>query len=98
MTGDTEIHVNSRRLRTFAARLNSSTLAYQGAMDALQQKLGRLGSSWRDEDFQEFSTAVARVRRELETYIAEAKQAERRILDHAQNAEAIERVRLSDQG
>lgn len=94
MTQESDIVVASERLDAFAAELTATITTYRRSIDMLQESLSRLSRTWRDERFREFSSAFARTRDELEAYIDEARRAREQVLQHAEDARAIERVRL----
>lgn len=94
MTQESDIVVASERLEAFAAELAATIATYRRSLDALQEDISRLSRTWRDDRFREFSAAFARTRGELEAYIEEARRAREQVLRHAEDARAIERVRL----
>ena len=88
------MEVDPKQLKLFADELASTAADYRKCIEALDSSLSRLGSGWRDQQFETFSAEVKKTRHVLERFVQEAAVARRVLLEDAERAEAYQRHTL----
>jgi uncharacterized protein YukE len=85
------MHVDPAKLRLFAEELGRTLAAYKQAMEHLDARLSRLGSSWRDQEFDTFSNELRNTKRTVAEFIQEGEAARASLLRDAERAEDYQR-------
>jgi uncharacterized protein YukE len=88
------VHLDPKEVREFAQQLRGASRYYETVIDRLEANLGRLGKSWRDQQFGEFVDEVATLKTGLRKYIREAEAASAHLGELAEAAEHYARVHL----
>jgi uncharacterized protein YukE len=86
-----EAFVNPERLRSFANLLKGYSDSTANGMANLQTQLRRLGSTWRDHEYERFTQEFQKANSQLETLRAEIDKLIPTLESDAQKAETIHR-------
>ena len=89
-----EMHNDPERLRQFAATLGSSTERIIEDMDQIKAAVARLGSSFRDQGYQEFQTHHQAAHAAVQQFKAECDRIRPELLKDADNLEAYLRIHM----
>jgi uncharacterized protein YukE len=69
-----QVHSDSERLRAFASQLNSFAGVVDEHLGRLRSAVGRLGNSWRDQEFEEFVREFAVTQDRLKRFVEETRR------------------------
>lgn len=69
-----QVHNDSDRLRSFASQLDGFSSVVDEHLTRLRAAISRLGSSWRDQEFEEFAQEFSVTQERLKRFIAETKR------------------------
>lgn len=86
-----QVHVDPVKLRQFAEELGRTLGTYKQALEHLEARLGRLGSTWRDQEFEAFAKEMRNTKRVLADFITEGEAARANLLRDAERAEDYQR-------
>lgn len=86
-----EAFVDPERLRTFSKVLVSYAEHTGNSMGRLQTQLQRLGSTWRDQEYERFAQEFRKTKAQLATLQAEIDKLAPVLESDAQKADAIHR-------
>jgi hypothetical protein len=84
---DNNVHVDPARLRAFSEQILQTLGSYRRSLQQLDTTLGRLGRSWRDEQYTQFRAEVINTRQTIEEFINKANVAREHMLDDAKAAQ-----------
>ena len=85
-----DVYVDPEKLREFARVLKDFSQYAETSFANLNGQLGRLGSSWRDQEFEKFAAHVRKTQGRLKTFATETAKT---IPALEQDAEIIEEYR-----
>ncbi len=86
-------YVDPQKLRDFALSLKILAGFVEERVRELDGRLGRLGQSWRDQEFQKFRDQMRAARRRLSMFAEETKKVAPMLERDAQAAEAYQRIK-----
>lgn len=69
-----QVHNDSDKLRGFASQLDNFSGVVEEHLTRLRAAMGRLGHSWRDQEFEEFAHEFSVTQERLKRFIAETKR------------------------
>jgi uncharacterized protein YukE len=69
-----QVHVDSRKLRSFSRELTDFASVVEDQMSGLKNSLGRLGETWRDQEFEAFINQLSLAQHHLSQFVEEAKR------------------------
>ena len=69
-----QVYVDSQKLRGFARELTDFTHVVEEQMTGLKASLGRLGETWRDQEFHAFVNQLASTQQHLTKFVEETKR------------------------
>lgn len=72
----TQIYVDPEKLRSFARELKSFTEACDNYANALNSKINRLGTTWRDQEYQNFVSHFLPTKELLKKFVEESRRIE----------------------
>lgn len=89
------MHVDPAKLRGFAEELGRTLGAYKQAMEHLDGRLAKLGSTWRDQEFTTFAKEMRNTKRIVAEFIREGEAARSNLMRDAERAEEYQRKHAS---
>jgi uncharacterized protein YukE len=89
-----QIHATPELLREFADDLAQFVGLVDQSTEELRGQLGKLASSWRDSQFQEFSEAFTRTEQDLKTFREQAGHIIPRLREDASTLEQYQKLHL----
>ena len=69
-----EVHNDSEKLRTFGSQLSNFAGGVDEELNRLRGAMGRLSSSWRDQEFEEFVRQFTTTQERLKRLVEETKR------------------------
>jgi uncharacterized protein YukE len=69
-----QVHNDSDKLRAFASQLNAFGGTVDEHMNRLRAAIGRLGNSWRDQEFEEFVNEFFATQERVKRFVEETKR------------------------
>jgi uncharacterized protein YukE len=69
-----QIHSDPEKLREFAGELKRFAAVVDEQMSALKSHLGRLGDTWRDQEFESFIHEFASAQNLLKNFVEETRR------------------------
>lgn len=91
---DNAAHLDPVKVRAFAQDLQGTVAYYKRVIDMMESRLGQLGKTWRDQEYEAFVGEVKNLKRGLTTYIEEANAAHARLLHLATEAENYQKIQV----
>jgi uncharacterized protein YukE len=92
----TQIYADPEELRRFAEQLQELAQHIGGSMAALNGQLGRLRSTWRDQEFDKFAAIVAKTQVRLQAFIIEAERSVSTLRSDAAAITEYQRVQVPE--
>jgi uncharacterized protein YukE len=89
-----EIYSDPEKLRDFAQKLKSFADLVEGTMGDLNSRLGRLGDTWRDQEYDYFVNKFATIKKRLNRFVTETRNTAPLLERDAAALEEYRRVRL----
>jgi uncharacterized protein YukE len=89
---ESAVYLDPAEVDAFAARLSETVDYYGRVVERLEANIGRLGRTWRDQQFEEFQEEVRTLRQGLTSYMDEARAARRTLGQLADAARAYHRI------
>lgn len=89
-----QIRQDPQKIREFCSELNSHVMYWGNSVMALENYTARLGSSWRDEQFEEFRLEVIRLRRSLDGFCDQTRQAIALLIEDAEKLEKLQNIKV----
>ncbi|HJQ32359.1 MAG TPA: WXG100 family type VII secretion target [Pyrinomonadaceae bacterium] len=89
-----QMHADPERMRRFAGDLKKFADAVSGEMSNIRGRLGRLGDTWQDQQYEAFVEIFARAEGVLKGFVEETRRAAPLIERDADAAEETGRVSL----
>lgn len=84
-----QIHADPEKLREFAQQLKRFDEQVSGSSQAIRGQLQKLGSSWRDSQYQEFVENFNRAQQFLATFSAEVDKIVPTMTKHAHDLDEL---------
>ena len=69
-----QVYVDSQKLRSFSRELTNFAQLVEEQMGGLKANLGRLGETWRDQEFEAFVNQLASAQHHLSKFAEETKR------------------------
>jgi uncharacterized protein YukE len=88
-----QAYVDPERLRDFAQKLKSFTDLVENSTQALNGRMGHLGESWRDQEYENFKQQFERTKLLLRKFTEEANRTVPLLERDAQAAEEYQRLK-----
>ncbi len=89
---DQSAHLDPQKLRDFGNDLQSTVNFYKDVLGKIEGGIGRLGNSWRDQQYGEFAQEVKTLRQGLAVYIEEAETARNHLIKLADSGDDILKI------
>lgn len=89
-----QVFTDPEELVAFADRLNIAKLVIEEERNRIGTMLKRLGSSWRDDEYEKFQTAFVAVQKTLEEFVKEVEKIVPQLRSDAQDIEQFQRANL----
>ncbi len=90
----TQVRNNPEKLRDFCNDLNTHANYWQNSVRALENYISRLAKSWIDDEFEEFTSEVTRLRISLDRFSEETRQVIAELIKDAEKLENSQKIKL----
>ena len=87
-----QIKQDPQKLREFCDQLKGHVSYWQSSVRALDAHMARLGSSWRDDQFNEFAKEVTTLQSSLDKFAEETRMVISELLGDAEKLEQFQRI------
>lgn len=89
-----KVHADPQKLKEFGQQLKAYAAFIESSMTQLKGDLGRLGDSWRDNEFCAFRDTFTKTQRLLRAFADETRATEKKLQEDAETLERSRRVRM----
>jgi WXG100 family type VII secretion target len=89
-----QIHTDPEKMRQFAADLKKFADTVNGEMSSMKSKLGRLGDTWQDQQYEGFVSIFSKAEKMLKEFVHESQRSAPLIIRDAAAIEEAQRVNL----
>ena len=89
-----QIRNDPQKLRDFCDQLSNHATYWQRTIGQLEAYIARLGNSWQDEQFSEFSKSVIQLKRLLDEFATVTRVTVSELQNDAEELEKFQRIQL----
>lgn len=94
MAEEDKLFVDPALLRQFSEKLRYTSDDFEQQMFSIENALGRLGRSWKDDEFNEFARELKKTSAGVKELVEEARKVNQTIMRDIERAETYQKQKL----